>query len=467
MIDLSKMQGSRVAVMGLGLSGMVAAEALAASAVDVVAWDDMSERCRNAEARGIPVAPLLQEDWSRIDSLILSPGIPHTYPKPNPVAQAARDAGVEIVGDVELLVRAQSSARYIGITGTNGKSTTTALVAHILSESGMRMAVGGNLGQPALLLEALDETGIYVLEMSSYQLELTPSVAFEVAVLLNLSPDHLDRHGSMDGYIAAKYRIFEQQNSGGIAVVGVDDSDARGLFEKLTTTRTGKVVPISSSDPVENGVYASGLILIDSTGDQPQEIRSLEGIETLPGAHNAQNAAAAYLVCKSVGVPNDDIVAAIATYPGLPHRQQLAAVIDGVRYVNDSKATNPEAAAKALSSYDEIYWIAGGRAKQGSLDVIYPFLPHVKRAYLIGEAADHLAAQLADRIDVELCGDLALATARAAADAAGRDAVILLSPACASFDQFSSFEERGRAFCRLAAAQPGTLRDVRHDGEAA
>ena len=232
-------------------------------------------------------------------------------------------------------------------------------------------------------------------------------------------------------------------------------------------TRTGKVVPISSSDPVENGVYASGPILIDATGDQLQEIRSLEGIETLPGAHNAQNSAAAYLVCKSVGVPHDDIVAAIATYPGLPHRQQLAAVIDGVRYVNDSKATNPEAAAKALSSYDEIYWIAGGRAKEGPLDVIHPFLPHVKRAYLIGEAADHLAAQLADRIDVELCGDLAMATARAAADAAGRDAVILLSPACASFDQFSSFEERGRAFCRLAAAQPGTLRDVRHDGEAA
>ena len=205
MIDLSYMQDRRVAVMGLGLSGMVAAEALAASAVDVVAWDDMSERCKTAEARGIPVAPLLDQDWSRIDSLILSPGIPHSTP-PNPVAQAACDAGVEIVGDVELLVRAQSEARYVGITGTNGKSTTTALVAHILTQSGMHVAVGGNLGQPALSLEALDETGIYVLEMSSYQLELTPSVAFEVAVLLNLSPDHLDRHGGMNGYIAAKYR---------------------------------------------------------------------------------------------------------------------------------------------------------------------------------------------------------------------------------------------------------------------
>ena len=467
MIDLSYMQDRRIAVMGLGLSGMVAAEALAASAVDVVAWDDTSERCKTAEARGIPVAPLLDQDWSRIDSLILSPGIPHSYPTPNPVAQAACDAGVEIVGDVELLVRAQSEARYVGITGTNGKSTTTALVAHILTQSGMHVAVGGNLGQPALSLEALDETGIYVLEMSSYQLELTPSVDFEVAVLLNLSPDHLDRHGGMDGYIAAKYRIFEQQDLDGIAVVGIDDSESRGLFDKLTASRTGKVVPISSSRQVENGVYASGPILIDTTGETPQQIRSLEGIETLPGAHNAQNAAAAYLVCRSVGAPHDDIVSAMETYPGLPHRQQLAAVIDGVRYVNDSKATNPEAAAKALSSYNEIYWIAGGRAKEGPLDVIHPFLPHVKRAYLIGESADHLAGQLADRIDVELCGDLAKATARAAEDAAGHDAVILLSPACASFDQFASFEERGRAFCRIAAAQPGTQRDVRHNGEAA
>ena len=466
MIDLRKMQGSRFAVMGLGLSGMVAVEALAASAVDVVAWDDMSDRCKNAKARGITVAPLMDQDWSSFDSLILSPGIPHTYPAPNPVVQAARDAGVEIVGDVELLVRAQSEARYIGITGTNGKSTTTALVAHILSQSGMRVAVGGNLGQPALSLEALDGSGIYVLEMSSYQLELTPSVAFEIAVLLNLSPDHLDRHGGMDGYIAAKYRIFEQQDPNGIAVVGVDDSDCYRLFDKLTAEHSGRVVPISSADAVDGGVYASGPDLIDATGDTPQQVCSLEGVDTLPGAHNGQNAAAAYLVCKSVGVSYDDIAAYMVTYPGLPHRQQLAAVIDGVSYINDSKATNPEAAAKALSSYVDIYWIAGGRAKEGPLDAIHPFLSHVKRAYLIGEAAEHLAAQLVDYIDVELCGDLETATTRAAEDAAGRKAVVLLSPACASFDQFASFEERGQAFCRIAMAQSGNRNDLRHDGKA-
>ncbi len=466
MIDLRKMQGSRFAVMGLGLSGMATVEALTASAVDVVAWDDMSERCKNAKARGIPVAPLMDQDWSSFDSLILSPGIPHTHPAPNPVVQAARDAGVEIVGDVELLVRAQSEARYIGITGTNGKSTTTALVAHILSESGMRVAVGGNLGQPVLSLEALEGTGIYVLEMSSYQLELAPSAAFEIAVLLNLSPDHLDRHGGMDGYIAAKYRIFEQQKPGGIAVVGVDDADCYKLFEKLTAEHSGEVVPISSADATEGGIYASGPDLIDATGNTPQQVCSLEDINTLPGAHNGQNAAAAYLVCKSVGVRCDDIAACMATYPGLPHRQQLAAVVDGVRYVNDSKATNPEAAAKALSSYVEIYWIAGGLAKEGPLDALHPFLPNVKRAYLIGEAADRLAAQLFDHIDVELCGDLETAMRRAGQDAAGREAVVLLSPACASFDQFASFEERGRAFCRLAAAQTVTRHDVRHDEKA-
>ena len=466
MIDLRKMQGRRFAVMGLGLSGIVAVEALVASAVDVVGWDDAPEQCKNATARGIPVAPLIDQDWSSFDSLILSPGIPHTFPAPNPVVQAARDAGVEIVGDVELLVRAQPEARYIGITGTNGKSTTTALVAHILSESGARVAVGGNLGQPALSLEAFDGEGIYVLEMSSYQLELTPSVAFEIAVLLNLSPDHLDRHGGMNGYIGAKYRIFEQQDSNGIAVIGVDDSDCCGLFDKLTAERSGKVVPISFADAMDGGVYASGTNLIDATGDTPRQVCSLDGINTLLGAHNAQNAAAAYYVCRSVGVPCENIAAWMATYPGLPHRQQLAAVIDGVRYVNDSKATNPEAAAKALSSYDEIYWIAGGRAKGGTLDAIHPFLQHVQRAYLIGEAADHLAAQLVDHIEVELCGDLERATTRAAEDAAGCEAVVLLSPACASFDQFANFEERGRAFCRIAAAQPGTRRDVRHDGKA-
>jgi UDP-N-acetylmuramoylalanine--D-glutamate ligase len=467
MIDLSLFKGKRFAVMGLGLSGLVAGEALCAGGAEVMAWDDNAERRAAAEARGIPVTPLRDIDWSTVEALILSPGIPHTYPEPNPVARAAKDAGVEIVGDIELLVRARPDARYIGITGTNGKSTTTALIGHILETVGMPSAVGGNLGLPALSLDALGSSGVYVLEMSSYQLELTPSVQFDVAILLNISPDHLDRHGGMEGYIAAKQRIFEQQAADSTAIIGVDDTEAKGLFDRLTADRVKGVVPISSENPVEGGVYASGPILIDAMSGTAETVRSLEGIETLPGAHNAQNAAAAYAAARAIGIPAAAIATALESYPGLPHRQQLAAVIDGVRYVNDSKATNPEAAAKALSSYRDIYWIAGGRAKEGTLEVLYPFLPSVRRAYLIGEAADRLGGELQGRVEIEYCGDLDRALESASQAAAGHKAVVLLSPACASFDQFASFEERGRVFCRLAAEVPGGQRDIRCDGEAA
>lgn len=467
MIDLSSLQGNRFAVMGLGLSGLVAAEALVKGGVEVIAWDDNADRQAVARAGGVPVSPLLDADWSMIDALVLSPGIPHNFPAPNPVAKAAQDAGVEIIGDIELLVRAQPNARYVGITGTNGKSTTTALVGHILKAAGATAAVGGNLGLPALSLEALDASGIYVLEMSSYQLELTPSVQFDVAVLLNLSPDHLDRHDGMDGYIAAKSRIFDQQSDDAVAIVGVDDADSQGLFDRLTATRKSGVVPISVERNLQHGVYAIDGMLNDSVDGAAISVRSLQDIETLPGLHNAQNAAAAYAVAIAVGISRDTIAASLATYPGLPHRQQLAAVIDGIRYVNDSKATNPEAAAKALSSYDEIFWIAGGRAKEGSLAPLYPYLPQVRRAYLIGEAATRLADELDGRVEIEQCGELDRALRAASTAAAGRDAVVLLSPACASFDQFASFEERGRMFCKLAAELPGGVRDVRYDGEAA
>jgi UDP-N-acetylmuramoylalanine--D-glutamate ligase len=467
MVDLSLFKGKRLAVMGLGLSGLAAGEALCAGGAEVLAWDDNPDRRAAAESRGIPVASLRDIDWSTVEVLILSPGIPHTFPQPNPVVQAAKDAGVEIIGDIELLVRARPEARYIGITGTNGKSTTTALIGHILETVGMPAAVGGNLGLPALSLDALGSSGVYVLEMSSYQLELTPSVQFDVAILLNISPDHLDRHGGIEGYIAAKRRIFENQSADSTAIIGVDDADAKGLFDRLTADRAQGVVPISSEITVDGGVYASGPNLIDATGNTSEMVRSLEGIETLPGSHNAQNAAAAYAAARAIGIPSAAIAAALETYPGLPHRQQLAAVIDGVRYVNDSKATNPEATAKALSSYQDIYWIAGGRAKEGTLEVLYPFLPSVRRAYLIGEAADRLGGELDGRVEIEYCGDLNRALEAASQAAHGHEAVVLLSPACASFDQFASFEERGQVFCRLAAELPGGLRDIRCDGKAA
>ena len=465
MIDLSIFEGKRIAVMGLGLSGLVVGEALCAGGADVLAWDDDPMRRDTASSRGVPVVQLDGANWSEIETLVLSPGIPHTFPEPNPVAQRAKDAGVDIVGDIELLVRARPEARYIGITGTNGKSTTTALIGHILTVAGCNCAIGGNLGRPALGLDSLDADGVYILEVSSYQLELTPSVRFDIAVLLNISPDHLDRHGGMAGYIAAKQLIFEQQDPDGIAIVGVDDGDAKGLFDRLIRARSSGVMPISAERAVPGGVYADGPILTDARDGAPRRVRSLDGIETLPGVHNAQNAAAAYAAARAIGVPSDVIAAALESYPGLPHRQQLVAVIDGVRYVNDSKATNPEAAAKALSSYDDIYWIAGGRAKEGGLEVLHPYLPRVRRAFLIGEAAERLAGQLSGHIDTEICGDLETAVAAAAGAVDSKKAVVLLSPACASFDQFASFEQRGEAFCRFAAQRPGHARDIRCDGE--
>ena len=466
MINLNIFEGKRIAVMGLGLSGLVVGEALCAGGADVLAWDDDPMRRDAASARGVPVVELDGADWSEIEALVLSPGIPHTFPEPNPVAQRAKDAGVDIVGDIELLVRARPEARYIGITGTNGKSTTTALIGHILTVAGRDCAIGGNLGRPALELDSLDADGVYILEMSSYQLELTPSVRFDIAVLLNISPDHLDRHGGMAGYIAAKQLIFEQQDPDGIAIVGVDDDDAKGLFDRLICARYSGVMPVSAESAVSSGVYADGPILIDACDGEPRRVRSLDGIETLSGAHNAQNAAAAYAAARAVGVASDVIAAALESYPGLPHRQQLVAVIDGVRYVNDSKATNPEAAAKALSSYNDIYWIAGGRAKEGGLEVLHPYLPRVRRAFLIGEAAERLAGHFVGHVDTEICGDLETAVAAAAVAADGKKAVVLLSPACASFDQFASFERRGEAFCRFAAQRPGHARDIRCDGEA-
>ncbi|MEE2687950.1 MAG: UDP-N-acetylmuramoyl-L-alanine--D-glutamate ligase [Pseudomonadota bacterium] len=466
MIDLSAFKNKRFAVMGLGMSGLVAGEALCAGGAEVIAWDDSESRRSDAETRGVPIVRLDDVDWMGVEALILSPGIPHTHPKPNPVALSAKEAGVAIVGDVELLFRTQPKASFVGVTGTNGKSTTTALISHILNYAGRRCAAGGNLGLPALSLEPLGSEGIYVLEMSSYQLELTPSARFEVAILLNISQDHLDRHGGMNGYVSAKRRIFAQQEVGDVAIVGVDDQEALSLLLCLSAERSSGIVPISTEREVGGGVYSKGSMLIDASGAVPREVCSLADIEALPGSHNAQNAAAAYAAVRAVGVTAEIAAAALETYPGLPHRQQLAAIIDGVRYINDSKATNPEAAAKALSSYEKIYWIAGGRAKEGSLEALFPYISRVNRAFLIGEAAEQLANQLSGLTQTELCGDLQCAVNAAGQAAVGEKAVVLLSPACASHDQFVNFEQRGEMFCRLAAQRPGIDRDIRYGGKA-
>ncbi len=306
---------------------------------------------------------------------MLSPGIPHTHPKPHPVAAAARAAGVPIIGDVELLVQSAPDAGYVGVTGTNGKSTTTALIGHILAASGRRVEVGGNLGTAALSLEPLDRNGTYVLELSSYQLELTPSLACDVAILLNITPDHLDRHGGMAGYVAAKRRIFEHQQPADAAVVGIDDEICRGIAGEVRRARCQTVVPISAERAVEGGVYVVDGILTDDTEAKAARVMEMRRAPRLPGRHNWQNAAAAFAAARRAGVSADAAAAGIASFPGLAHRQELIAAIDGIRYVNNSKATNADAAAKALACYDAIYWIAGGLPKAGGIAVAGTVLP--------------------------------------------------------------------------------------------
>ena len=444
MIQVSLYSGQPVAVLGLGKAGLAACKALAAGGSEVWAWDDSEAAREAARAQGFEPVDLNKADLTKAAALVLSPGVPHTYPHPHPVAAAARRDDCLIIGEVELLYRTQIASRFIGITGTNGKSTTTALIGHILKKLEKPVQVGANLGTPALALEPMGEEGIYVLEMSSYQLELVERTIFDVAVLLNISPDHLDRHGGMDGYIAAKANIFNHQDEDCYAVIGIDDEDSRAVYNKLEATGEQMVVPVSAKRGVD-GVFVRDGMLFDEEG----AVIDLRLIRTLPGEHNWQNAAAAYTALLALGMDRDAIADAMRSYPGLPHRQEMVAEVDGVRFVNDSKATNADAAARALGSYDSVYWIAGGRPKEDGLSAVLPFLERVRHVYLIGEAEDAFATELEGKVAFTKCGTLdhAVAAASAAAQENKVDRpMVLLSPACASFDQFPNFEARGDAF---------------------
>jgi UDP-N-acetylmuramoylalanine--D-glutamate ligase len=457
MIEVTAFRDEQVAVLGLARSGLVAAEALQKGGARVLAWDDAAAKRAAAAQAGVPIVDLATSDLGGVKALILSPGIPHTFPRPHPLAARARAAGAEIIGDIELLARSCRSARYVGITGTNGKSTTTALIGHILRAAGRTVAVGGNLGTPALALAALGADGIYVLELSSYQLELTESLACDVAVLLNITPDHLDRHGGMEGYIAAKRRIFGARHKARAAVVGIDDAPCRALAAELAAAGAS-VIPVSTETRAPGGVEIESGWLVDDMDGAGTRVLDLGALARLPGRHNWQNAAAAYAAARRLGLAPGEIAAALSSFPGLAHRQELIAAIDGVRYVNDSKATNADAAGKALACYDEVYWIAGGIAKAGGIAALAPFFPRIRHAFLIGAAAAEFEATLAGRVACTRCAGLAeaVAQARGAALAAAKPgAVVLLSPACASFDQFADFEERGEIFRRLVAALPG------------
>jgi UDP-N-acetylmuramoylalanine--D-glutamate ligase len=450
--------GRRFAVVGLGRAGLAALRALTAMGAMVTGWDDAGFARDAAEHEGFLIADPAP-DIGDLDALILSPGIPHRLPVPHRIARAAITAGTPIWTDVELLYqavrKAGSRARFVGITGTNGKSTTTALLAHILTEAGVPNEAGANLGPAALSLKLLPDRGVYVLEMSSYMLERLARTRFDAAVMLNLSPDHLDRHGDMAGYADAKRQIFARQVPGDAAWVGIDDAASRALLATVPGARTisgGAPADVSGGTPAD--VFCDAGVLRDAGG----EIVRMARAHALPGPHNAQNAAAAAALALSLGVPRSQIAAGIISFPGLAHRQELVATLGGVRFVNDSKATNADAAARALACYERIVWIAGGIAKAGGIAPLAPYFPRVAKAVLIGRDAPAFAAVLdAHGVAYEMAEtlDRAVPAAFSAARDAGAE-VVLLSPSCASFDQFSGFEARGARFRDLV----GLLHDA-------
>jgi UDP-N-acetylmuramoylalanine--D-glutamate ligase len=432
--------GRRYAVVGLGRAGIAALRALTAMGAIVTGWDDAGYARDQAEREGFLVADPTP-DIGDLDALILSPGIAHTLPVPHRIAAAARAAGRPILTDAELLYQAVrlsgSRARFAGITGTNGKSTTTALLAHMLETAGIPCAAGANLGPAALSLQLLPDSGIYVLEMSSYMLERLATLRFDSAVMLNLSPDHLDRHGDMAGYQAAKRQIFARQQQGDTAIVGIDDELSRAMQAAIPHS-----LSISGHQPADS--WCDGGLLRDRSGP----ILDMAQAPSLPGRHNAQNAAAAAALATSLGMPRDKIAAGIKGFPGLAHRQELVGTVDGVRFVNDSKATNADAAARALSCYRRVVWIAGGIAKDGGIAPLERLFPRIVRAMLIGRDAPAFGAELA-RHNVPYSIVETLDRAVPAAWHAARETraeAVLLSPACASFDQFSGFEARGTRF---------------------
>jgi UDP-N-acetylmuramoylalanine--D-glutamate ligase len=455
MIPVRGFEGKTVAVFGLGRTGLTAARALIAGGADVVLWDDNAEAREAAASEGLPVADLKTADWREFAALMLSPGAPLTHPAPHWTVLKAQDAGVEVLGDIELFARTVNTApdhkrpKVCAITGTNGKSTTTALVGHILQAAGRDARIGGNIGYGVLGLDDMHGGAVYVLEVSSYQLDLTSSLKADAAVLLNITPDHLDRHGGMDGYVAAKKRVLLNQGKGDTAIIGVDDSYCQQICTEITAANRRTIWPISSGRAMGRGVYALSGVLYDATGDRVVEVADLLRAPGLPGKHNWQNAAAAYAAARALGVSVEDAAAGLITFPGLAHRMETVGQVGKVKFVNDSKATNADAARQAMSTYPKFYWICGGRAKAGGIDSLTDLFPRVERAYVIGEAAETFADILQDnQVQVSMAGTLEAATMAAYADAraSGDEAVILLSPACASFDQFPDFEVRGDAF---------------------
>lgn len=482
MIDLrayvETLDKKTIAVLGLGASGLGVVRAFVKAGARVYAWDDSEQARAQGEKEGAVIAQLDKDILTQCDCLVAAPGVPLTHPAPHLSVSAARELGIEIIGDVEIFYRAYHEGannrdyKIIALTGTNGKSTTTTLIHHILNAAGTRAVLGGNIGVPVLDMKLPPKGGVIVLELSSFQIDLCPRFTADIAVLLNLTPDHIDRHGTMEDYAAIKERLFRMPDDAReagdsapscAAVISVDDDYCADIFARIQNVAQHQLVPISVANTVVNGVYVEDGVLYDTMNEAQEtlEIGAVGGIAKLQGVHNHQNIAAAYACARLIGIEPAAIYEAIKTYPGLAHRQFPVRVINGVSYVNDSKATNAEAAAKALACSKNIYWIVGGKPKEGGLKGLEMYQDHIKHAFLIGAASEDFAAWMDQYVmEYTLCHTLDVAVTKAHNMAQtqrgqpGGAGVVLLSPACASYDQFKSFEHRGDVFTALVLDLP-------------
>ena len=463
MVPVKGFSGLKVAVLGLGRSGLATAAALVAGGAEPLLWDDSPEARAKAEAEGYSCTDLTRHGaLEGVAALITSPGIPHLYPAPNKVIALALDLGIPVDNDIGLFFQSfagpdwddfETPPKVVCITGSNGKSTTTALIHHICQVAGRPTQMAGNIGKGVLSIDPPQDGEVIVLELSSYQTELARALTPDVAVFTNLSPDHLDRHHGMGGYFAAKRRLFAEGGPDR-AVIGVDEVEGRFLANQLAMgPQDDRVIRISSGQKLEGfgwSVFArKGFLAEWRRGKQVAAI-DLRAVPGLPGAHNHQNACAAYAACRSLGIAPKLIEGAFQSFAGLPHRSQLVGERAGVRFVNDSKATNVDSAAKALQAFPRIRWIAGGMGKDGGIAALAPHLGSVVKAYLIGHSARDFALQLGETPH-EICETMERAVARAA-DEAQPGEVVLLAPAAASFDQYPNFEKRGDDFAARVRA---------------
>jgi UDP-N-acetylmuramoylalanine--D-glutamate ligase len=457
-IPVTSFAGQMVAVFGLGGSGLASCHALKAGGAEVVACDDDAGKLAEAAKAGFITADLRTVSWDGFTALILTPGVPLTHPAPHWTVVLANQARVPVIGDIELFCRERRrhapSAPFVAITGTNGKSTTTALIADLMRVAGYDVQMGGNIGTAILSLEPPRLGRVHVVEMSSYQIDLAPSLDPLVGILLNVSEDHIDRHGTIEHYADVKERLVAGVQRGGTAIIGVDDQWSEAAANRVE--REGKhVVRISVNRALEKGVYVDHDNIVRAADGNLTDIARIDGIGSLRGQHNAQNAACAASAALALGVTPDVLQQGLRSFPGLAHRMEQIGRKAQVLFINDSKATNADAAARALSSFDDIFWIAGGKPKTGGIESLREFFPRIRKAYLIGEAAGEFAATLGAQVPHVISATLDQAVAQAARDAAASaltQPVVLLSPACASFDQYRNFEIRGERFRELVMA---------------